>query len=333
MPDADFRCYQVRKDEAGTVTANLESVSLDQLPPGEVLLKVHYSSLNYKDAMAAHGHPGITRKFPHVPGIDACGVVIESSDPRFRAGEEVLATGHEFGVERWGGWSEYLRSPADWLVPLPDGLTREEAMTLGTAGFTAAQCVQALRDRGIQPDQGDILVTGATGGVGSLAVMILARLGYRVVALTGKSDRKDWLLSLGAADVVGRDLLEDTSSRPLLSARFRGAIDTVGGPPLAALCKSISHRGCVACCGVTAGAELPLTVYPFILRGVTLAGIDSAWCPDEERQPLWQLLAGPWKPQQLTSIGRTVSLTDIAPEVERILRGENVGRVIVTPGG
>ncbi len=223
------------------------------------------------------------RSFPHVPGIDAAGVVVESSDPNVAVGSAVITTGHELGVERWGGWSEFIQVPSSWVLPLPDGLTIDEAMAIGTAGFTAAQCVEALIRHDVRPDSGEVLVTGATGGVASLSIQILSQLGYQVVALTGKADQADWLQRIGATRVMLRDELLKAPNRPLLKASFAGAIDTVGGQVLSAALRMIHHRGCVAACGVAGGADLAMTVYPFILRGITLAGIDSAWCPDEDR--------------------------------------------------
>ncbi|HWL07131.1 MAG TPA: oxidoreductase [Planctomicrobium sp.] len=325
----EFSCYLVQTDSQGSVVAGIERRPRTELPPGDVLVRVRYSSLNYKDAMAATGNRAIAKSFPHVPGIDAAGIVQESTDPRFSPGMPVIVTGHELGVERWGGWSDFIRVPADWIVPLPQGLTLEESMIIGTAGFTAAQCVMALQHQNVTSDSGPVVVTGATGGVGSLAVMLLAQLGYHVVAVTGKSEQSSWLKTLGAKEIAGRDLFDDPKNRPLLSTKFAGGIDTVGGSILTNLCKMISHRGCVACCGVTAGAELGLTVYPFILRGLTLAGIDSAWCPDDLRADIWNKLAGPWKPQGLHTIKRVVPLAQMNNEVQKILNGNNVGRVVV----
>jgi putative YhdH/YhfP family quinone oxidoreductase len=332
MAASPLTCFVVRKDDQGQIVSGLESHALGDLPAGDVLIRVRYSSLNYKDALAATGNPAVAKSLPHVPGIDAAGTVVSSSDPRFLPGEPVIATGHEFGVERWGGWSEYLQAPANWLVHLPDGLTLEESMIYGTAGFTAAQCVQALRHQGVSPASGDVIVSGASGGVGCLAVMLLARLGYRVVAVSGKPDQYDWLKSIGAAEVAGRELLGTPSTRPLLSAKFAGGVDTVGGMVLSTMCKMISHRGAIACCGVAGGADLALTVYPFILRGLTLCGIDSAWCPDDERADIWQKLAGAWKPDALSSAKELVALTDVPDRVTRILKGENARRAVVDLG-
>lgn len=326
-----FPCYLVRKDADGRVTAQVEAATWDDLPEGDVLLRVAYSSLNYKDALACQGHPGVVREFPHVPGIDCAGTVMESSAHEYRPGDEVLVTGYEFGAGRWGGFAAYVRVPAEWIVRLPAGLPLRDAMIYGTAGFTAAQCVTAIVERGIGPDSGPVVVTGATGGVGSLAVAILAMLGYEVAAVTGKADRHDWLRRLGAKQVLGRGDVLDTSDRPLLSARWAAAVDTVGGRPLATILRSMRHRGCVAACGLVAGPELPLSVYPFILRGVTLAGIDSANCPRPERLEMWQKLAGPWRVERLGELADEATLDELPERVEQILAGQIVGRTLVLP--
>jgi putative quinone oxidoreductase, YhdH/YhfP family len=329
MTAHQFRCLLVQKDSQGQSQLQLVERPRDELPPGDVLIRVRYSSLNYKDAMAATGNPAIAKSLPHIPGIDAAGIVLESNSPRFQPGDEVLATGHEFGVERWGGWSELMTARSEWLVPRPEGLSLLDAMSLGTAGFTAAQCVQALIHHKVTPERGEVVVSGATGGVGIISVMLLAQLGYRVVAVTGKQDQAEWLKSLGATEVAGRELLSEERPRPLLTARFAGGIDTVGGNVLMTMCKVIQHRGCVACCGVAGGAELPLTVYPFILRGLTLSGIDSAWCPDDERADIWKRLASDWKLDKLSECRTVVTLDQLPDFVPRILQGENIGRVVV----
>ena len=323
-----FRCYLVEKT-GDCVSAAIQDREFGPRSPAEVTIQVRYSSVNYKDALAATGHPGVARRFPHVPGIDAAGVVIESDSSEFPVGTEVIATGHELGVERWGGWSEKLRSPATWLVKRPDGLSLEQSMAIGTAGFTAAQCVMALIHGGIEPSRGPVVVSGATGGVGSLAVQILSQLGYEVIAVSGKPDRADWLRQLGAASVMTRQEFLNGSTRPLLSAIWAGGVDTVGGITLATMLKSIHQRGCVACCGVVGGAELSTTVYPFILRGITLAGIDSAWCPDDRRVEIWNRLAGSWKPCRLTELTQVISLKDVGTAVESILKGQIAGRTAI----
>jgi putative YhdH/YhfP family quinone oxidoreductase len=328
LPES-FRCFLVRKPGKDRIESGVEQRPLRELPAGDVLIRVAFSSLNYKDAMAATGHPGVARKFPHVPGIDAAGTVVESTSTRFKPGDAVIATGHDIGVERWGGWGEFVRVPAGWIVPRPAGLTLEESMILGTAGFTAAQCVLALQHHEITPASGEVVVTGASGGVACLAVQMLAKLGYTVVAASGKPDKEAWLRQLGAARVIGREELLDESTRPLLSAKYAGGVDTVGGRMLATLVRSMTHRGCVAMCGVVGGADMPLTVYPFILRGVTLAGIDSAWCPEDRRAEIWQRLAGEWKPARLADVATFIGLDGISDAVQRILRGQVSGRVVI----
>ncbi|RLS52668.1 MAG: acryloyl-CoA reductase [Planctomycetota bacterium] len=324
-----FAAFVVEKDKAGQITAGVQRRHYDELPAGDVVVQVVWTSLNYKDALAATGHPGVTRRFPHVPGIDAAGYVVESASPDFPVGTAVIATGHELGVERWGGWSELIRLPAEWLVRLPPTLTLEEAMLLGTAGFTAAQGVMALQRSEILPVSGPVVVTGASGGVGSLSVAMLAGLGYEVVAVSGKPDRGEWLRDLGARRVIGRNEFLQTAERPLLKSQWSGGIDTVGGEMLSTLVRGLMHRGCVAACGVVGGAELLLTVYPFILRGVTLAGIDSAWCPDSQRQRIWHKLATDWKPERLDRWRSETTLDELPGAVRRILAGEIAGRTIV----
>jgi acrylyl-CoA reductase (NADPH) len=321
----------VRKDESGNVTARIEQINSSDLPPGDVLIRVAYSSLNYKDALAAQGHPGVVRKFPHVPGIDCAGTVVESTSSDYQVGDEVLVTGYELGAGHWGGYSEFVRVPDEWVVPLPKGLSVRDAMIYGTAGFTAAQCVAAIVARGIGPERGPVLVTGSTGGVGSIAVAILAKLGFEVQAVTGKSEHHDWLRRLGAKKILDRSEVLDETDRPLLTARWAAAVDTVGGQPLATILRSLEHRGCVAACGLVAGTELNTTVYPFILRGATLAGIDSAKCPRPERLDIWQKLSGPWHIAQLNDIADEITFDELPDRVRKILAGKIVGRTIVVP--
>jgi putative YhdH/YhfP family quinone oxidoreductase len=326
-----FSAFVVRKDNDGNVSSRVERITDEQLPLGEVLIRVAYSSLNYKDALAVRGHPGVVRAFPHVPGIDCAGTVVESTSPEYGPGDEVIVTGYEFGAGQWGGYSEFARLPAEWVVPLPNGLSLRDAMIYGTAGFTAAQSVAAIIARGITPNRGPVLVTGSTGGVGSIAVAILARLGYQVEAVTGKREQHDWLRRLGAQKILGRDDVLDDTDRPLLRSRWAAAVDTVGGTPLATILRSIGHRGCVAACGLVAGTDLPLTIYPFILRGVTLAGIDSAQCPRPERLEMWKNLAGPWRVPQLNEIADEITFNELPDRVQKILAGQIAGRTIVVP--
>ena len=307
------------------------SITLADLPPGDVLIRVAYSSLNYKDALATQAHPGVVRTLPHVPGIDCAGTSWKALRRTIKPGDEVLVTGYDLGAGHWGGYAEYVRVPAEWVVALPKGLTVRDAMIYGTAGFTAAQCVTAIVDRGIGPDRGPVLVTGSTGGVGSVAVAILAKLGYEVEAVTGKPEHHDWLRKLGAKKILDRRDVVDTTDRPLLSSRWAAAVDTVGGQPLATILRSLDHRGCVAACGLVAGIELNTTVYPFILRGTTLAGIDSAKCPRPERLAMWQKLAGPWRISQLNDLADEITLDELPDRVQKILAGKIVGRTIVVP--
>ena len=328
LPDT-FRCYLVKKSGKDQIESVVEKRPLHELPAGDVLIEVAYSSVNYKDALAAKGHPGVARKFPHVPGIDAVGTVVESTSADCKIGDQVLVTSYELGVERWGGWSQYVRVPAQWVLPLPQGLSSADSMALGTAGLTAGLCIHALEHHDVGPDAGKVLVTGATGGVGSLAVMLLAKIGYTVVAVSGKPDRAEWLRKLGAFEVVGRDEVLDDSKRPLLRARWAGVIDTVGGTMLASLLRSVKNEGCIAACGNVGGADVSTSVYPFILRGVTLRGIDSAWCPLGRRREVWDLLAGAWRLESLDSVSQTIGLSELSDKVEQLHAGSNVGRTIV----
>lgn len=327
-----FPAFVVRKDAADRVTARVEQLRLNSLPAGDVTIRVAYSSLNYKDALASEGHPGVVRAFPHVPGIDCAGTVVESASPDFRAGDRVIVTGYDLGAGHWGGYAGFVRVPADWIVRLPDSLSLRDAMIYGTAGFTAAQCVSAIVARGIEPKQGPVVVTGSTGGVGSLSVAILAKLGYEVQAVTGKREHHDWLRRLGTHSILERDEVFDATDRPLLPSRWAAAIDTVGGQPLATILRSTQYRGCVAACGLVAGTDLPLTIYPFILRGVTLAGIDSAKCPMRERLEMWHKLAGPWHITQLADIAEEITLDELPDRIQKILAGQIVGRTVVVPG-
>jgi acrylyl-CoA reductase (NADPH) len=329
MADRTFQAMVVRESANGEFTRQVEDRTIDDLPAGDVLIRVHYSSLNYKDALSASGNRGVTKKYPHTPGIDAAGVVRESTGEAFQPGDKVLVTGYDLGMNTPGGFGQYIRVPAAWVVRLPEHLTWRESMIYGTAGFTAALSVYKLEGQGIPPDQGEILVTGATGGVGSLAVSILARDGYQVVAATGKPEAAPYLLDLGARRVIPRDQALDTSSRALLSARWAAVVDTVGGEYLVTALKAVQYGGVVTCCGNVASAELVTTVYPFILRGVSLLGIDSVNCPPGLRWDLWQKLGSDWKLPFLERIASERTLADLNTEIDRILKGQQQGRVVV----
>jgi acrylyl-CoA reductase (NADPH) len=323
----------VQKDASGRIVGQIARRPLAELPVGDVLVRVGYSSLNYKDALAATGHPGVNKVFPHVPGVDAAGCVAASGVYEFVEGDPVLVTGFDMGANRWGGYAEYVRVPQDWIVPLPAGLTLHQSMILGTAGFTAGLCVDALVKHDVRPDRGEVVVTGASGGVGSCAVALLAKLGYHVAAVTGKPQAHQYLKDLGAGEILSRDQVDDRSGKPLLSGRWAGAVDTVGGNILGTIVRATRHGGCVTACGLAAGNDLPLTVYPFILRGMTLSGTDAAWGPIPLRHEIWSRLAGPWKPDCLDCIlSRTVDLDHLAPEFSEILAGRVTGRVVVKLG-
>ena len=326
-----FPCLMVRRNAAGEVVYGVEETTVEALPPGEVLIQVACSSLNYKDALACRAHPGVVSTLPHVPGIDCAGRVAESASPEYCPSDPVLVTGYDLGAGRWGGFAQYVRVPAEWVVRLPPDWTPEDAMTHGTAGFTAAQSVLAIEQHGVQPSDGEVIVTGATGGVGSIAVALLAHLGYQVAAVTGKPEHGDLLKQLGAGRLLSREDVDDRSDRPLLGATWAAAVDTVGGSTLVTLLRSLKHRGCVAACGLVGGDQLPMTVYPFILRGATLYGIDSAKCPREPRLDVWHRLAGTWKLDNLAPLRREITLSETPAAVEAMLVGRSFGRILVRP--
>jgi acrylyl-CoA reductase (NADPH) len=328
----EFRAYRVELGEQGA-SARVALQSEDDLPPGDVTVGVEWSSLNYKDALSARGRPGVTRNYPHTPGIDAAGRVLRSADPRFEAGQPVLVTSYDLGIETPGGFGGMIRVPGDWVVPLPPGLSLRESMILGTAGLTAGLALDALEHHGLAPGAGPVVVTGASGGVGCLAVALLAGRGHEVVASTGTAEAREWLGELGAARIIDRQELGEATERPLLKAAFAGAIDTVGGNTLANLLKSLRPGGAVAACGLVQSPRLDLTVFPFILRGVALLGIDSAACPMERRVEVWRRLAGEWKPPSLGRFAREVGLDELDGAVDEILAGRTVGRVLVRVAG
>ncbi len=324
----EYRAIVVR-EQGGEFVRGVEERAVDDLPAGDLLVRVHYSSLNYKDALSATGHRGVTRHYPHTPGIDAAGVVEQSTAGAFRPGDEVVVTSYDLGMNTPGGWGQYIRVPSEWAVPLPAGLALRESMIYGTAGFTAGLAVLRLERAGLSPVQGGVLVTGATGGLGSIAVGVLARAGYHVVAATGKPGAESYLRELGAAEVIARDALLDRANRPLLKTLWAAAVDAVGGEYLASVLKAIHYGGLVASCGLVASPDLPTTVYPFILRGVSLIGIDSQSWPMDDRREVWRQLAGDWKPASLERLTTEVGLDGLEPEIERILSGRQQGRVVV----
>ncbi len=324
-----FKALVVEEQSDGSFQRAVREWSTEKLPDHEVLVEVQYSSLNYKDALSATGNKGVTKNYPHIPGIDAAGTVAESSNSQFSIGDEVIITGYDLGQNMLGGFGQYIRVPADWIVRLPKQLSLRESMIIGTAGFTAAIGVHHLQHNNVNPDSGDILVTGATGGVGIMAIAILSKLGYKITAATGKMDQKTFLHDMGASKVIHRDEVQDETSRPLLSSKWAGAIDTVGGIMLDTTLRETQHNGTVACCGNVLGHELHTNVYPFILRGVHLAGMDSGNCEMELRRKLWEKLAGEWKPENLEQLSRECSLQELDNEIDRILKGQQVGRILV----
>lgn len=326
---ANFKALVVEKSGDELFTRQIRERSINDLAPGDLTIRVHYSSLNYKDALSATGHPGVTRQFPHTPGIDAAGEVVSCDSGRFAPGDQVIVTGYDLGMETDGGFGQFIRIPSEWAVRLPAGLTKRESMALGTAGFTAALSVLKLEKSGVKPGDGDILVTGATGGVGSIAVAILSRAGYRVVAATGKSADAVFLQNLGAAEVIPREQVTAGGERPMLKERWAGAVDVVGGETLAAAVKATRYGGTVTCCGLVGSTDLPLNVYPFILRGVSLVGIDSVQCPADTRLKVWERLAVDWKPVQLEGMVTEVPLEGIEEKIQAILQGKIRGRVVV----
>ncbi|MBU1564494.1 MAG: YhdH/YhfP family quinone oxidoreductase [Proteobacteria bacterium] len=328
MPKKTFRAMVVEESGEKHFSRKILEKSFADLPEGEVLVKVLWSSLNYKDALSASGNRGVTRKYPHTPGVDAAGVVEKSSSELFRAGDEVIVTSYDLGMNTSGGFAEYIRVPAAWVVPLPAGLDLRESMIFGTAGFTAGMSVAALTEN-ISPEKGEILVTGATGGVGCMAVAILSGLGYSVVAVSGKPEAAEFLSRLGASRILSRDEACEGSGKPLLKGIWAGVVDTVGGEILVSAVKSTNLQGVVTCCGNVASPELPLNVFPFILRGVSLVGIDSQNCPMDFRKKIWQKLATQWRIVQLTDLCREVCLADLGGEIDLILRGGQKGRVLV----
>ncbi|MFZ2088749.1 MAG: YhdH/YhfP family quinone oxidoreductase [Desulfobaccales bacterium] len=329
MRGTTFQALVVTETEDQRYIREIKERHLEDLPPGEVLVKVKYSSLNYKDVLSVMGNKGVTKKYPHTPGIDAAGVVAASQSPDFSPGDEVIVTSYDLGMNTPGGFGQYIRVPAAWVVKLPQGLSLRESMIYGTAGFTGALSVFRLVSYGIAPDQGKILVSGATGGVGSIAVSILAKEGYQVTAVSGRESTRDYLLELGAREIISTEAATDTSGRPLLGAQWAGAVDTVGGPLLATTIKSVQYGGAVTCCGNVASPDLPLSVYPFILRAVTLMGIDSQNCPRPTRVQVWQKLAGPWKLSHLDRLATETTLEGLDQQIDLILQRRHQGRTIV----
>lgn len=329
MNSITYQALVVRGNQETGYQRSVEHCKVKDLPENEILIRVHFSSLNYKDALSANGNRGVTKKYPHTPGIDVAGIVEHSSVDTFFNGQKVLCTGYDLGMNTPGGLAEYIRVPSAWVLEKPSSLSFLETMQIGTAGFTAAQCVDSLLSAGVKAARGPILVTGATGGVGSIAVALLNQLGYDVTAVTGKEHEHPYLERLGASKVINRKQATGKTSAALLRERWAGVVDTVGGEILAAAIKATYYDGIVTCCGNAASGDLPLTVYPFILRGVHLIGIDSANCPMQRRKIIWDKLAGPWRLALEESLFQVISLDQVNTAIDDMMAGKSKGRTVV----
>ncbi|KAF0200921.1 MAG: quinone oxidoreductase YhdH/YhfP [Bacteroidetes bacterium] len=327
--DQKFRAIVVTEEKNGSFSVNVQTRNISDLITHDVLIRVLFSGINYKDALSASGHKGITRRFPHTPGIDAAGIVVESANQQFQPGDEVIVTGYDLGMNTSGGFAEYIRVPAGWVVKKPEGLSLEECMIIGTSGFTAASAIFEIMKHGIRPEDGKILVTGASGAVGSMAVAMLATAGYNVLASSGKPEAETILRQIGASEITGREAIDDKSGKGLLPARWIAALDTVGGNTLATVLLSTAERGLVANCGMLASDKLEVPVFPFIIRGVRLVGIASADTPMSRRLEIWKLIADKLKSEHLHSLAQTISLDEIPEALIRMKASENIGKILV----
>ncbi|MDF7799453.1 YhdH/YhfP family quinone oxidoreductase [Pontiellaceae bacterium B1224] len=328
MKNATYKCFWVEEHD-GRISRSVKTRSVDDLPEGELLIRVRYSSLNYKDALSANGNKGVTRNYPHTPGIDAVGtIVVRSSNDTFHEGDEVIVTSYDLGMNTPGGFGQYISVPASWAVKLPAGLSMEEAMILGTAGLTAGMSVLRLTEH-VKPEDGKVLVSGASGGVGTLSIAILAKLGFDVSAISGKQTEHDFLRRLGASEVIDRKEYEEENERPMMRGEYAGGIDTVGGSILGNMIKATQPMGVVTCCGNVASAKLNLTVFPFILRGVSLVGIDSQNYPMAYRETVWEKLSKDWKPESLMDVYTKILLDELSAHIDLMLNGKLKGRTIV----
>ena len=322
----NFKAFVTEETEKG-FTSSIKERSLNDLPAGDVLIKVLFSSLNYKDALSASGNKGVSRNYPHSPGIDAAGIVEESNFDHFSNGDEVIVTGYDLGMNTSGGFSQYIRVPKEWIIKKPDNFSLEESMAFGTAGLTAGLCVRKILLNGIKPEDGDIFVTGATGGVGTVAVMLLSKLGFDVIAITGKENQTDLLLSLGAKEVINRSEFEGEMKSPLSKPRWAGGVDAVGSDILSNLITATHQRAAIACCGMVGGINLNTSIFPFILRGLSLLGIDSAETLIEVKKEIWHNFATDWKLEKINDQIKDIGLDELDLEIEKILKGEQVGRI------
>ena len=309
--------------------SKVQSRTIQDLPEGDVLIKVYFSSLNYKDALSAIGNKGVSRNYPHTPGIDAAGIIETSESKNFKVGEEVIVTGYDLGMNTSGGFSEYIRVPSEWVVKKPDGISLSESMALGTAGLTAGLCVRKLINHKLTPDSGKLFVTGATGGVGIVAMMLLSKLGFEVVAITGKLESQDMLKKYGASEVITREDLDQPLISPLQKSIYAGGIDAVGGNVLSNLICATSQRAAIACCGMVNGADLNTSVFPFILRGISLYGVDSAETELGIKEEVWNNFSSEWKLEDLENQIKEITLSDLPAEIDTILKGQQIGRIRV----
>lgn len=322
-----YKAFRVEEKE-GNYISTIKEMPFNSLAQGELLIKVHYSSLNYKDALSASGNKGVTRNYPHTPGIDAVGTIVSSESSKFKVDDKVIVTSYDLGMNTDGGFGQYIQIPEDWAVKLPKNLSMKEAMIIGTAGLTAGISVLRLNET-VKPEDGPIIVSGATGGVGSLSIAILKKLGYQTIAITGKETEREYLMKLGADKVIMRKDFEEMEKRPLLKPTFAGAIDTVGGVILENIIKSISPMGTVTCCGNVASPKLDLTVFPFILRGISLIGIDSQNYPMTYREKVWNKLSNEWKTDKLTETCTEITLNELNEKIDLMLKGKLKGRTVV----
>jgi len=317
-------------EEDGKYIKEIKQVDADQLPDNDLLIRVSYSSVNYKDSLSASGNKGVTKKFPHVPGIDAAGVVVRSRNSAFSEGDKVLVTGFDLGMNTWGGFAEYVSVPVEWALPLPEALSMKEAMSFGTAGLTAGLSIHKLLEAGLNPEHGEVLVSGATGGVGSLATAMLSQAGFSVTAISGKAEDQFLFEVLGAKKRINRDeFIKTYNNRSLAAMAFAAGIDTVGGDILSGMLKATRYGGLVTCCGMVASAELNTSIFPFILRGIQLVGIDSVLAPLSLRRQVWEKMSAEWKPSRLADMVKEVRLSDLPEKLEDILAGKALGRFVV----
>ena len=324
----DYRALITSEDNK-TFINSIEKKDITDLPDNDTLIKVKYSSLNYKDALSASGNKGVTRKYPHTPGIDAAGIIEETSGNKFKSGDEVIVTGYDMGMNTFGGFGEYIKVPQEWIVKKPDNLSLSESMAFGTAGLTAGLCLRKLLAHGLKPEDGDVFVSGVTGGVGIIALMLFKKLGFNVTAITGKLDQEEFLKNLGANQVIDRNSLDLDLISPLQKPIYSGGIDAVGGKILANLICSTSQRAAIACCGMVGGLSLDTSIFPFILRGLSLFGIDSAESLIDVKKEIWSNFSSSWKLEKIDENIKDISLDELPNEIEKILKGNQIGRVRV----